>query len=87
MIWVNTFDAKSRLSELLKQVEEHGELVVVCRNGKPVAELRPVTQARDPLVVHPDLATAQLLPGWDQPALDVADWPEAFALPGVPARI
>ncbi len=43
---VNVQDAKTRLSELLKQVEA-GELVVIARAGKPVAELRPV--------VRPDL--------------------------------
>jgi len=38
---VNVQDAKTRLSELLKQVEA-GEKVVIARAGKPVAELRPV---------------------------------------------
>jgi len=84
MIWVNTFEAKTRLSELLKQVEETGERVLVCRNGKPVAELRPIETARDPLVKHPVLGAARLLPGWDQPALEPADWPDAFDLPGLP---
>lgn len=38
---VNVQAAKTRLSELLKRVEA-GELVVIARAGRPVAELRPV---------------------------------------------
>lgn len=37
---VNTHEAKSRLSELLRQVEEGGD-VVIARNGQPVAKLIP----------------------------------------------
>jgi len=35
-------------------------------------------------VKHPVLGAARLLPGWDQPALEPADWPDAFDLPGLP---
>jgi prevent-host-death family protein len=41
MLSVNTHEAKSRLSELLARVETNQETVVICRNGKPVAELIP----------------------------------------------
>lgn len=51
MITVNMHQAKTELSELVKRVEL-GEMVVICRDGEPVAELRPVKR-RDPLVVHP----------------------------------
>ena len=37
---VNTHEAKSRLSELLREVEEGGD-VVIARNGQPVAKLIP----------------------------------------------
>ena len=80
MIWVNTLDAKSRLSELLKGVEERGEHVIVCRNGKPVAELRPISKVVDPLAKHPELGGIILHDGWDAP-LDPADWPDAFDQP------
>jgi prevent-host-death family protein len=40
MIQVNVQDAKTRLSELLAQVE-HGEQVVIARAGSPVARLVP----------------------------------------------
>src|SRR5437763_13396892 len=40
MIMVNTHEAKSKLSALLAAIEEKGEVVVICRNGKPVAEMK-----------------------------------------------
>lgn len=36
----STYEAKSRFSELLRQVRE-GQRVVISYHGKPVAELRP----------------------------------------------
>lgn len=38
---VNVHEAKSTLSSLLSQIERHGTGVVICRNGKPVADLIP----------------------------------------------
>lgn len=44
---VNVYEAKTRLSALLAEVER-GEDVVIARNGKPVARLVPyVRQARE----------------------------------------
>jgi len=40
MITVNMHDAKTRLSELVKAVEEKNEVVVLCRDGQEVAEIR-----------------------------------------------
>lgn len=40
----STYEAKARLSELLKQVRG-GEVVTITHHGEPVAELRPVTPA------------------------------------------
>ena len=39
MISINMHAAKSRLSALVKAVEEDGEIVILCRNGKQVAEI------------------------------------------------
>lgn len=39
MITVNMHEAKTRLSKLVKSVEEDGETVILRRNGKPVAEI------------------------------------------------
>jgi antitoxin (DNA-binding transcriptional repressor) of toxin-antitoxin stability system len=57
MITVNTHEAKTQLSALLRAVEESNETVLICRNGKPVAEVRrPTHAARDPLKADPSLA-------------------------------
>lgn len=49
MIRVNIHDAKTHLSSYIEKVEQ-GEVVVVCRHNKPVAEIRviekPATVAR-----------------------------------------
>jgi prevent-host-death family protein len=48
---VNVHDAKTRLSVLLAEVEKRGRRIVICRNGKPIADLVPhveeVSMARD----------------------------------------
>jgi prevent-host-death family protein len=40
----STYEAKSRFSELLRQVRE-GQSVTISYHGKPVAELRPIERA------------------------------------------
>jgi len=47
MIQVNIQDAKTHLSRYLDEVEK-GEVVVVCRHNKPIAELRRVTDSELP---------------------------------------
>ena len=75
MIVVNTHEAKTRLSALLAAVEDRGEWVRICRNGKPVADLRPVSPVRDPLRQHPELRGIKF---HADPALPLSeeDWPE-----------
>ena len=46
MVTVNMHDAKTRLSELVKAVEERNEVVVLCRNGREVAEIRRRVKGR-----------------------------------------
>jgi prevent-host-death family protein len=46
MITVNMHEAKSRLSELVKAVEESGEIILICRQGEPVAQLRGVEETK-----------------------------------------
>ena len=76
MVTVNTHQAKTRLSSLLAQVEEDGEIVLICRNGKPVAELRPLPAAADPLQLHPQLSDIRFHEDPMAP-LDPEDWPES----------
>jgi prevent-host-death family protein len=56
MITVNMHEAKSRLSELVKAVEERGDVVLLCRNGKVVAEIKAAQPPiADRLTPRPEL--------------------------------
>ena len=44
---VNTHEAKTQLSKLLRRVES-GEEVIICRAGKPVAKLTPYAPVGQP---------------------------------------
>lgn len=75
MITVNTHEAKTRLSALLLAVEERGETVIICRNGRPAAELRAIRPAAsDPLRIHPELSGRILYDPTEAAAAD--EWPE-----------
>lgn len=76
MITVNIHEAKTRLSALLREIEEDNETVLICRAGKPVAELqRPrVRRVVDPLKMHPELMGKILYDPTE--AMDDKDWPE-----------
>jgi prevent-host-death family protein len=74
MITVNTHEAKTRLSQLLEAVER-GEHVIICRYGKPIAELRPVAKARDPLRTDRALARVKFREDAMAP-LRPEDWPD-----------
>jgi prevent-host-death family protein len=78
MITANMHEAKSRLSELVKAVEG-GEIVILQRNGKPVAEIHPYSKPkkfRRDLRPEPSLRPI-LAPGYDpvEPLSD-DEWPE-----------
>lgn len=75
MIRVNTHEAKTKLSALLAAVEERGEWIRICRNGKPVADLRPVARASDPLQIDPELKGVEFR---EDPMLPIPpeDWPQ-----------
>ena len=51
MLTVNVHEAKTHLSRLLAQVEA-GEEVVIARNGKPVAQLVQLADARGQAAVR-----------------------------------
>lgn len=50
---VNIHEAKTHLSALLAEVEQQGETFVICRAGKPVAELRAIPPRTGRLALHP----------------------------------
>jgi len=54
MITVNMHEAKTRLSELVKAVEERNETVVLCRDGREVAEIRRRVKKRAARSLTPD---------------------------------
>ncbi len=73
---VNIHEAKSNLSSLLVRVERHGEAIVICRNGEPVADLVP-HQRPDRNKVHPVLSKIKI--GYDPvEPLSAGEWPEAL---------
>lgn len=78
MITINTHEAKTQLSALLVAVQERGETVLICRNGKPVAELRqpsfPTTGQRSRLQPDPSLAGRILYDPTE--AASAEEWPE-----------
>ncbi|RPI76754.1 MAG: type II toxin-antitoxin system Phd/YefM family antitoxin [Desulfobacteraceae bacterium] len=38
---LNVHEAKTKLSAVLSEIEKKGETFIICRNGKPTAELIP----------------------------------------------
>jgi prevent-host-death family protein len=70
---VNVYDAKTQFSQLLNRVEG-GEEIVIARNGRPVARLRPLS-SRPPR--SPGLFRGQIVLGADFEdfsAQDESDW-------------
>ncbi len=78
MITVNMHEAKTRLSQLVKAVEENNETVVLCRNGKAVAQLtKPARSRLNRLKTHPDLKPLYVARDFDPVApLTNEEWPE-----------
>jgi prevent-host-death family protein len=77
MITVNMHEAKTRLSELVKAVEERDEVVVLCRDGREVAEIRRRPKRRKARNLTPDPRfPVEFAPGYD-PAepLTEDEWP------------
>ncbi len=79
MLMYSTYEAKAKLSELLDEVAS-GKTVLITRHGKPVAEVRPVREAVDPLRHNPRLSV--VLKEDPAASLDPEDWPDAQFVPG-----
>jgi prevent-host-death family protein len=52
MLRVNIHEAKTHLSRYIEQVER-GEVVVICRHNKPIAEIRVIAQDDAALASQP----------------------------------
>lgn len=78
MIIVNMHDAKTRLSELVKAVEDRNEVVVVCRDGREVAEIRRRAKRRQVRNLTPDARfQVTFAAGYDPTEpLTNDEWPE-----------
>lgn len=74
---VNLYEAKTHLSKLIAAMELDGEPVVLCRNGKPVADIVPHQLSGEVVEPDPDLAGARYS-GDPCAPLDSSDWPEAL---------
>lgn len=72
---VNTHEAKTNLSALLRSVEEEGETILICRNNKPIAEIKPFQQVKDPLRQDPALIGIVFHEDPSLP-LDADEWPD-----------
>ena len=74
MITVNIHQAKSQLSAVLARVEHDGETAVICRNGKPIADLTPhrVASRTTP---HPIMSKIRINYDPTEP-LTEDEWPE-----------
>jgi antitoxin (DNA-binding transcriptional repressor) of toxin-antitoxin stability system len=72
---LNVHEAKTRLSSILAEVEEKGETFLICRNGKPIADLVPhVKKSR--LALHPVLSRIRIRYDPTEP-LGPDGWPAA----------
>ncbi len=79
MITVNMHEAKSRLSELVKAVEERNETVVLCRDGCEVAEIRRLAKRRRRVRDMSPIKRfrVEFAPGYDPVApLCAEEWPD-----------
>jgi prevent-host-death family protein len=56
---LNIHEAKTRLSAVLQKVEQSGETFLICRHGKPLAELIPYKQPSR-LKYHPVLSKIKI---------------------------
>jgi prevent-host-death family protein len=72
---VNIHEAKTKLSALLAEIEATGEKVLICRHGKPVADLMPHRQRRR-LEPHPVMSKIRIDYDPTEPLAD-SEWPES----------
>jgi prevent-host-death family protein len=73
MITVNVHEAKTNLSSLLARVEEKREMVLICRNGKPVADLVPHRPFKRNMKPHPRLSKIEINYDPTEP-MTAAEW-------------
>ena len=75
MIAINIHEAKTKLSALIATIEEKGDMVTICRNGKAVAQLGPVRRNTNPLRQNGRLKRVVFKDDPSTP-LSAEEWPE-----------
>ena len=77
---INLYEAKTHLSEVIKQVQETGEPYTICKNNKPVVDLivhKETAEDFDPLQQDPGLKGTAVYKG--DPLESTEDlWPEEY---------
>jgi prevent-host-death family protein len=72
---VNIHEAKTKLSALLAELETTGKKVLICRHGKPIADLVP-HRKRSHREVHPVMSKIRI--DYDPTGpLAEDEWPES----------
>jgi prevent-host-death family protein len=74
---VNIYEAKTHLSKLVSEVEEDGIEIVVCRGGRPVADLGPHRKSAKQLKPNPALKGAKFK-GDPCAPVPPEDWPDSL---------
>ncbi len=71
---MSVHEVKAQLSSVLQAVEKSGETLVVCRHGKPIADITPHRQ-RSRTELHPVMSKIKI--GYD-PVEEIEEdaWPE-----------
>jgi prevent-host-death family protein len=69
---VNVYEAKTRLSKLLEQVEA-GEEIIIARHGKPVARLVPLQRTAAPRQLGLLRGKIWISPDFDEPDDELTD--------------
>ena len=70
---LNVHEAKTQLSSVLADVENKGETFLICRNGKPIADLVPHIRTNR-LTPHPILRRIRVRYDPTEP-LTAEEWP------------
>ncbi|MDF2866541.1 MAG: Antitoxin Phd YefM, type toxin-antitoxin system [Gammaproteobacteria bacterium] len=78
MIIVNTHEAKTKLSQLLAEIEQHHTTVRICRHGKPIADIVPIKQKVDHLKMHSELYQGAKINYNPTEPLTEDEWPEEY---------
>lgn len=58
---INIYEAKTKLSQIIRDIEESKQKVIICKNGKPVVDMVIHQKKEYPLRQNEELLGAQYL--------------------------